>query len=94
MSFFHKNAFFNNLGQENGFTSRFLGFSVYLSNTTDKEDDMLCFNDTNYTADTTLGSSNITCLIYGRYVVYYIRTHFPLPPGYSDYSFNNPRGVQ
>nr|XP_022305757.1 uncharacterized protein LOC111112519 [Crassostrea virginica] len=33
--------------EDNGFTRYFLGFSVYISNTTNKEDGVLCFRDTN-----------------------------------------------
>lgn len=65
MLFFYKNVFFNNLGQENGFILRFLGFFVYLLNIIDKEDDMLCFNDINYIVDIIFGFLNIICLIYG-----------------------------
>lgn len=38
--------------ENNIFTARFLGFSVYVSNTTSKEDGVLCFRDTIYTSTT------------------------------------------
>nr|XP_034322192.1 platelet endothelial aggregation receptor 1-like isoform X2 [Crassostrea gigas] len=68
----------------NGYTTRFLGFSVYVSNTTTKEDGILCFKDTIFTRDTIPNPINITCITHGRYVIYYNnRTHSPYPAGYS-----------
>ncbi|XP_078330387.1 uncharacterized protein LOC144624457 [Crassostrea virginica] len=65
----------------------FLGFSVYISNTTNKEDGVLCFRDTNYTTATIPNPVNIICLYHGRYVIYYNnRTHPPYPEGYSRYT--------
>nr|XP_022303551.1 laminin subunit alpha-2-like isoform X2 [Crassostrea virginica] len=65
----------------------FLGFSVYISNTTNKEDGVLCFRDTNYTRDTIPYPVNITCPYHGRYVIYYNnRTHTPYPEGYKPYT--------
>ncbi|XP_078320780.1 uncharacterized protein LOC144621431 [Crassostrea virginica] len=64
--------------------SAFLGFSVYISNTTNKEDGVLCFRDTHYTSAKILNPVNITCPYHGRYVIYYNnRTHRPYPKGYS-----------
>ena len=68
---------------------RFLGFSVYLSNTTDKHDGVLCFHDKNYTIVTMPSHVNIPCRYHGRYVIYYNnRTHPPYPDGYSMYAYN------
>lgn len=68
----------------NGYTTRFLGFSVYVSNSTTKEDGVLCFKDTTYTRATIPNPTNITCITHGRYVIYYNnRTHSPYPAGYS-----------
>nr|XP_022307839.1 uncharacterized protein LOC111113839 [Crassostrea virginica] len=65
-------------------TSVFLGFSVYVSNSTNKEDGVLCFRDKNYTTATIPNPVNITCPYHGRYVTYYNnRTHPPYPFGYS-----------
>nr|XP_022306982.1 multiple epidermal growth factor-like domains protein 10 isoform X2 [Crassostrea virginica] len=73
----------------NGYTSRFLGFSVYISNTTNKGDGVLCFRDTSYTRATIPNPVNITCPYHGRYVIYYNnRTHPPYPEGYSSVAFN------
>lgn len=71
------------------FASQFLGFSLYISNTTTKEDGVLCFKDTNYSLATIPNPVNISCHLYGRYVIYYNnRTHFPFPAGYSNYAYN------
>nr|XP_022305073.1 neurogenic locus protein delta-like [Crassostrea virginica]XP_022305074.1 neurogenic locus protein delta-like [Crassostrea virginica] len=79
---FHWNA-------SNGHTGRFLGYSVFISNTTNKQDGVLCFRDTNYTPATIPNPVNITCPYYGRYVIYYNnRTHWPYPEGYSNYAYN------
>lgn len=73
------------IGENNAQTKRFLGFSVYISNTTNKEDGILCFRDTKYTKTTIPNPINITCPFHGRYVIYYNnRTHFPYPVGYSN----------
>ncbi|XP_078329082.1 uncharacterized protein LOC111114425 isoform X2 [Crassostrea virginica] len=69
-------------------TAYFLGFSVYISNTTNKEDGVLCFRDTNYTRATIPNPVNISCPYHGRYVIYYNnRTHPPYPTGYSSYAW-------
>lgn len=75
----------------NVYASRFLGFSVYVSNTTDKEDGILCFRDRNFTMETIPNPMNITCPNKegGRYVIYYNnRTHPPYPDGYSKNAYN------
>nr|XP_022304590.1 multiple epidermal growth factor-like domains protein 10 isoform X2 [Crassostrea virginica] len=65
----------------------FLGFSVYISNTTAKEDGALGFKDTNYTRATIPNPVNITCPYHGRYVIYYnTRTHPPYPNDYSSFT--------
>nr|XP_022306974.1 multiple epidermal growth factor-like domains protein 10 isoform X1 [Crassostrea virginica] len=76
--------------ENNQYAGRFLGFSVYISNRTNKEDGVLCFRDTNYTNATIPNPVNITCPYHGRYVIYYNnRTHLPYPEGYSDYAYND-----
>ena len=47
--------------ENNFYIRRFLGFSVYISNTINKEDGVLCFRDTNYTNATMPNPVNITC---------------------------------
>ena len=77
------------LDENNGYISRLLGFSVYISNTTSKEDGVLCFRDISYTRATILNPVNITCVQHGRYVIYYNnRTNSPYPTGYSTYAYN------
>lgn len=67
---------------------RFLGFSVYVSNTTSKEDGVLCFRDTIYTRATIPNPMNITCVIHVRYVIYYNnRTSLLYPSEYSQYAY-------
>ncbi|XP_062599033.1 uncharacterized protein LOC134260493 [Saccostrea cucullata] len=55
----------------NQYTGRFMGFYVYISNTTNKEDGHLCFHDRNYTRGTIPAVANITCPFHGQYVIYY-----------------------
>lgn len=70
----------------NSFTSEFLGFSLYISNTTTKEDGVLCFKDTTYTRETIPNPLNISCHLSGRYNN---RTNNPLPAGYSYFAYND-----
>lgn len=75
--------------ENNAYASRFLGFSVYISNTTIKEDGTLCFRDTKYTRATIPNPTNISCTTHGRYVIYYNnRTNPSFPSGYDQYAFN------
>ena len=76
------------LVENNGFAGRFLGFSVFISNTTSKNDGVPCFKDTHYTRSSIPNNLTITCRYYGRYVIYYSnRTHPPYPDGYSSFAF-------
>ncbi|XP_078328369.1 uncharacterized protein LOC111113191 isoform X1 [Crassostrea virginica] len=73
--------------ENNVYTRYYLGFSVYISNTTNKEDRVLCYRDTMFTRATIPNPINITCPHYGRYVIYYnTRTHRPYPSGYSNFA--------
>ncbi|XP_056002109.1 multiple epidermal growth factor-like domains protein 11 [Ostrea edulis] len=77
-------------GEENHYTRRFLGFSLYVSNTTDRTEGELCFHDTNYTRDTIPAILNVTCPVHGQYVIYY-NERLPgvtYPDGYSAHAFN------
>lgn len=47
------------------------GFSVYVSNTSDVSQGMLCFKDNNFTSSTISAIFNITCPVHGQYVIYY-----------------------
>nr|XP_022307322.1 uncharacterized protein LOC111113376 [Crassostrea virginica] len=77
-------------GPSNGFTSRFLGFSLYVSNTTDKSEGHLCFKDTVFTPSTIPAVLNTTCPVHGQYVIYY-NERLPgvsYPYDYSTYAWN------
>ncbi|XP_062574213.1 uncharacterized protein LOC134236042 isoform X2 [Saccostrea cucullata] len=75
---------------ENTYRRRFLGFSIYVSNTTDRKDGHLCYHDTKYTSFTIPAVVNITCLVHGQYVIYYNErlSDVNYPEGYSKYAFN------
>ena len=74
---------------DNPYIARFLGFSVYLSNTTNYEDGVLCVEDSQYTRSSIPNPVYISCPYNGRYVIYYNnRTQSSIPDGYSEYAFN------
>ena len=78
------------VGKNNDYAPYFLGFSVYISNTTSREDGVMCFRDTNYTLATIPNPVNINCPYHGRYVIYYNnRTHKPYPDGYSSSTYSD-----
>lgn len=59
-----------------------LGFSVYVSNTSNVSQGMLCFKDNNFRSSTISAFCNITCPFHGQYVIYYnkrlVRVNYPL----------------
>ena len=59
------------LGPKNSFAQEFLGFSIYVSNTTERKDGILCFEDTNSTIYNIPPVFNITCVVHGQFVLYY-----------------------
>ncbi|XP_062620194.1 multiple epidermal growth factor-like domains protein 11 [Saccostrea cucullata] len=61
----------NTWNASNYYTGRFLGFFIYVSNTTDRHVGHICFHDTYYTRSTIPPIVNISCPIHGRYVIYY-----------------------
>lgn len=82
-------SFFYQKGPTNGFVSRFLGFSVFISNTTDEAAGVLCFRDTLYTIYTIPAVITLNCTNYGRYVIYYNnRTSSSKPANYSINAYN------
>ncbi|XP_061194954.1 multiple epidermal growth factor-like domains protein 10, partial [Saccostrea echinata] len=72
-------------------TSRFLGFYVYISNTTERSNGHLCFHDTNYTRSTIPAVVNITCPVHGQYVIYYNErlSGVSYPGEYSSNAYND-----
>ncbi|XP_078327442.1 uncharacterized protein LOC144623121 [Crassostrea virginica] len=77
-------------GPSNGYAARFLGFSLYVSNTTNTSDGIQCFKDTNLTLTTIPAVINITCPVHGQYVIYHNEriSGVVYPDGYSQYAFN------
>ena len=72
------------------FMRTFLGFSLYISNTTDKSQGTLCCKDYNYTMITIPPVVNITCPVHGQYVIVYNErlTGVSYPPNYFPNAFN------
>ncbi|XP_052690988.1 cell death abnormality protein 1-like [Crassostrea angulata] len=68
-----------------GVSNYFLGFSVYVSNTTDRLQGTLCYKDDNFTALTIPAVFTTTCPVHGQYVIYYNerRPGVTYPRGYS-----------
>ena len=58
-------------GPSNGYTPRFLGFSLFVSNTTNRLDGILCFKDNDFNISTIPSVFNTTCTVHGQYVIYY-----------------------
>lgn len=69
----------------------YLGFSVYVSNTTDRFKGKLCFKDNSFTTNTIPAVFTAVCPVHGQYVIYYNeRLHnVTYPEGYSLYAVNN-----
>lgn len=69
------------------FVNRMAGFSLYVSNTTFKEQGYLCYKD--QSGGTPSVKQNISCSIYGRYVIYYNeRSRDQNSSFHSRYAFN------
>ena len=85
-----------NLGPSNGFTPRFLGFALYVSNTTNKSDGTLCFKDNYFNLSTMPADFSTICTVHGQYVIYYNERlpNVAYPDGYSTYAFNELCEVQ
>lgn len=58
-------------GPTNNYIGYFLGFSVYVSNTTNRLNGTLCFKDNNFTRDTIPSVVTVVCPVHGQYIVYY-----------------------
>lgn len=62
---------------------------MYVSNSTSLLGGTLCFKDNNFTKSTIPAVLNISCPVYGQYVIYY-NERLPgvvYPDGYSAYAF-------
>nr|XP_034322663.1 matrilin-2 [Crassostrea gigas] len=73
-----------------GLSNYFLGFSVYVSNTTDRLQGTLCYKDDNFTALTIPAVFTAICPVHGQYVIYYNkrRPGVTYPRGYSTRVFS------
>ena len=82
--------FYENSGESNGFTPRFLGFSLYISNTTNPSQGSLCFKDSHFNLSTIPTPIDLTCPGHGQYVIYNNerKPGVTYPAGYSQYAFN------
>nr|XP_034319110.1 uncharacterized protein LOC105334073 isoform X2 [Crassostrea gigas] len=72
-------------GPDNGFTAVYLGFYLYISNTTNLEDGILCHHDKTFTKQTIPKLLKVKCPYSGQFVIYY-NERLPgvkYPPGYS-----------
>ena len=54
-----------------GFPARVLGFSLYVSNSPNRSEGDLCFEDTFYTKETVPMIFSIPCLKHGHYIIFY-----------------------
>uniref|UniRef100_K1S1Z7 protein-tyrosine-phosphatase n=1 Tax=Magallana gigas TaxID=29159 RepID=K1S1Z7_MAGGI len=78
-------------GASNDYAKSLLGFSVYVSNTTDTKTGSLCFKDDNFTLETIPAVFTTTCPIHGQYVIYYNERLLGVyyPDNYDKYSVIN-----
>lgn len=53
------------------FAKYYLGFAVYVSNTTNRNDGVLCYKDRSYSTRTLPDRVTIRCLQTAQYVIYY-----------------------
>lgn len=77
--------FFFFVDASNGFTTRFVGFYVYVSNTTHKENGSLCFHDNEIFNQSTIPAVlTLNCEMQGRYVIYFNERKIAQPSYYSE----------
>lgn len=67
--------------------SSFLGFSLYVSNSTNKLHGTMCFRDIEFNKTTIPEVFNTTCRMFGQYVIYY-NERLPGVEYPSDYNVN------
>lgn len=73
------------------FTSRLAGFSLYVSNTTSKDDGHLCFHEIQNAEGTPSEDQRIQCPFHARYVIYYNerRPEVVYPSYYSEFAYSD-----
>ncbi|XP_052693577.1 uncharacterized protein LOC128171843 [Crassostrea angulata] len=77
-----------NWTESNPNTEKLLGFSLVVSNTTDRNKGVVCYKDTHHTKWTIPASFDIRCPVIGQYVMYY-NERLPgstYPAGYSQHA--------
>ncbi|XP_065928042.1 angiopoietin-1 receptor-like [Magallana gigas] len=78
-------------GSDSFLPASFLGFSIYISNTTDILQGKLCFKDRDFTLYTIPAVITVNCPVHGQYVIYY-NERLPRvfhPDGYSVNAYND-----
>lgn len=67
-----------------------MGFSVYVSNTTDRLQGTLCFKDNQFNRSTIPAIFNTNCNVHGQFVIYYNErlSGVNYPKGYSSHAYN------
>lgn len=76
------------VGVSNGYTTRFVGFYVFVSNTTNKEDGSLCFHDNEMFNQSTIPAVlTLNCEMQGRYVIYFNQRSGTQPSYYSSHAY-------
>lgn len=65
------NLFKTVTGVSNDTIGRYLGFSIYVSNTPDKSDGVLCYKDSSFTVVTFPEVLDTPCDSSGQYVIYH-----------------------
>lgn len=75
-------------GGKNNFTGLLLGFTLTVSNSTNQNEGVVCYKDTNHTRSTIPFSFDISCPVIGQYVSYYNERlpDISYPAGYSQYA--------
>lgn len=78
----------SDLGSSSYLAGSFLGFSVYVSNTTNRLQGTLCFKDTNFTRSTIPALFDTRCTNHGQYVIYYNErlNNVTYPADYSEFA--------
>lgn len=79
------------IGATNYYTGSFLGFSVFVSNSTERLRGIQCFKDNNFTLDTIPSVFTVVCPVHGQYVIYYNErlTEKAYPDNYRPTTENN-----